>query len=110
MMKAEKSHTILVPWDSWLYLENKSYLERCGKYHTERQVERLKRNFAFFAFHDGMKQICDYDFGGAVGEPEKSWEEHRWTRWSCDDMKKILEEAGLSWKDGEDIEHISVYI
>ena len=57
-----------------------------------------------------MKQICDYDFGGAVGEPEKSWEEHRWTRWSCDDMKKMLEEAGLSWKDGEDIEHISVYI
>lgn len=29
MMKEKKSPTIFVPWESWLYLEERSYKERC---------------------------------------------------------------------------------
>lgn len=107
-MQVRTVNTILLPWESWLYLENKSFQERCGKCHTKLHVEKMKRNFDFFAIYDGMKQIGDYDFGGATGNYEKSWEEHRWTRWSCEDMKRYLDEAGLPWKEGEQVERISV--
>lgn len=48
------------------------------------------------------------DLGGCNGVPENAWEEHRWTTWSIEDMKNILNEAGLSWKNGEEVEYISV--
>ncbi len=48
------------------------------------------------------------DLGGCKGDPENAWEEHRWTTWSVEDMKNILNEAGLLWKDGEEKEYISV--
>ena len=110
MMKAKKSPRILVPWESWLYLEERSYKERCGRKHTEKSLERMKRNFNSLAHYKGMKQLMDKDFGGAIGKPENSWEEHRWTGWSCEDMKKMLDEAGLPWEPGEEIEYISVSI
>ena len=107
-MKVRVYNSIFVPWESWCYLEEMSYFQRCGKHHTEKHWERFKRAFDQFAFYDGMKQICDYDFGGASGKPERSYEEGRWTRWSCEDMKKFLDEAGLPWKQGESEERISV--
>lgn len=82
-MKIRILNSMQVPWESWWHLENLSYFQRCGKYHTEEQKERMKRNFEQFAFYDGMKQICDYDQGGAIGDPERSYEEGRWTSWSC---------------------------
>lgn len=105
-MKIRIFNSIQVPWESWWHLENLSYFQRCGKYHTEEQKERMKRNFEQFAFYDGMKQICDYDQGGAIGDPERSYEEGRWVSWSCEDMKKILNEADLPWKEGEPEERI----
>lgn len=103
-----KAHTILVSWESWLYLEEKSYVERSGKKHTEYSLERMKREFKRFAYYDGMKQLKDGDFGGAIGKPENSWEERRWTSWTCEDMKRILDDAGLPWKQGEDTTYIAV--
>ncbi len=88
-MKVRVYNSILVPWESWCYLEEMSYFQRCGKHHTEKHWERFKRAFDQFAFYDGMKQI-------------------RWTRWSCQDMKKFLDEAGLPLKQWESEERISV--
>lgn len=107
-MRKHIYNSILVPWESWWHLESVSYFQRCGKDHTEKQKERAERNFECFAIHDGMKQICDYDFGGATGEPERSYEEGRWTSWNCEDMKKILDEAGFPWKQGDPSERISI--
>lgn len=39
---------------------------------------------------------------------KNSWEEHRWTSWSCKDMKEMLDEVGLPWKDGGSVNYISV--
>ena len=110
MMKVKKSPTILVPWESWLYLEERSYKERIGVKNNEYSLERMKRNFDRLSDYNGMKQLMDNDFGGAVGNPEKTREEYRWTSWSCEDMKKMLDEAGLPWEQGEEVEYISVDI
>ncbi|MFR8549533.1 MAG: hypothetical protein ACLVDG_00610 [Coprococcus sp.] len=102
------ANTILVPWESWWFLEEKSFQERCGKSHSEYSKKKLRSNFNQFVDSDGFKRLKDHDFGGAVGKPENSWEEHRWTSWSCKDMKKMLDEAGLPWKDGGSVNYISV--
>lgn len=107
MMQTRKANTILLPLESFLYLQDKSYFERCGKHHTEKQIERLIRNFENFA-HIGYKQLKDGDLGGCNGKPENGWEERRWTSWSCEDMKQILTEVGLPYKDGEETEYIAV--
>lgn len=109
-MKRSVVNSILVSRESWWKLEDISYYQRCGEHHTEEHKERMKRGFEQFAIYDGMKKICDYDFGGAVGAPEKSWEEGRWTRWSCEDMKKILDEVGLPWKPGTPTEKMSIFL
>lgn len=44
-MKIRILNSIQVPWESWWHLESLSYFQRCGKYHTEEQKERMKRNF-----------------------------------------------------------------
>lgn len=104
---ARKSSTILLPPDSFLFLQDKSFYERCGKHYSEKQMQRLTRNFEQFG-HGGYKQLKSGDLGGCNGVPENAWEEHRWTTWSIEDMKNILNEAGFSWKDGEEVEYISV--
>lgn len=107
-MKKCMRNSILVPWESWWHLEDTSSCQRSGQQHTEEQKEKMKRHFEDFAIYDGMKKILDYDFGGAVGNPERSYEEGRWTRWNCEDMKKILDEVGLPWRQGDLTEIINV--
>ena len=102
-----KSPTILVPLDSFLFLQDKSYTGRASRHHSEKQMQRLTRNFEQFSY-GGYKQLMSGDLGGCNGVPENAWEEHRWTTWSIEDMKNILNEAGLSWKNGEEVEYISV--
>lgn len=101
-----KSPTILVPLESFLYLKEKSYIERCGKHHTEKMKQRLIRNFETFS-HNGMKQLVNGDLGGCNGEPENSFEEGRWISWSVDHMAEILDKAGLPFKRGESVEYIA---
>lgn len=102
-----KSQTVLVPLESFLYLQDKQRFERSGKHSTEKSIEKLKRNFEQFSY-DGYKQIMNGDLGGCKGKPENAWEEHRWTSWSVENVKSMLDEAGLSWKDGEETEYIEL--
>lgn len=104
-MKVRKANTILVTWESYLYLQEKEYLERWGKRRNEKQIQRLRNNFDSFAYN-GYKQLMDGDLGGCNGHWENAWEERRWTSWSCEDMKRILNEAGLPYKDGKPTEYI----
>ena len=104
-MEVRKSPTILVPLESFLFLQDKVSVERLGKHHSEKKIERLTNNFEEFSY-EGYKQLMNGDLGGCNGKPEKAWEERRWTSWSTEDMKRILNEAGLPWKDGEEQEYI----
>ena len=107
MMQTKKANTILLPLESYLYLQDKSHLERCGKHGSEKRIERLKKNFKEFSYN-GYKQLMDGDLGGCVGNWENGYEEGRWTSWSCEDMKRILDEANLPYKDGKETEYIMV--
>ncbi len=106
-MKVRKANTILLPLESYLYLQDKEYFERCGRHKSDKMIAKLTQNFNQFQ-HNGYKRLMDGDLGGCVGKPENSYEEGRWTSWSCEDMKRILDEAGLPYKDGEETEYIAV--
>lgn len=106
-MKITKEKTLLVPVESWWYLNNKCHEERIGKPLTEEQKER-QINHAFRSGELKYKEICNGDFGGCIGNPENAFEEGRWKNWSIDDMKQMLDEAGLSYKDGEEKDFIHV--
>ena len=102
-------NTILLPLESVLYLHEEMHRQRSesGKPLSEKSIERLKRNFEYFA-HEGFKEIHDGDFGGCIGNPHNGWEEHRWTSWSVKTMAKMLDEKGLPYKFGEPTEIISL--
>ena len=108
-MKVRKANTILLPLESYLYLQDKSYFERTGKHNTDKMIERLTCTFNQLQCN-GHKRLKDGDLGGCVGKPENSYEEGRWTSWSCSEMKRILDEEGLPFKDGDEVEYISVSI
>lgn len=107
---ARMTNTMLVTWDSWVYLQNKMHEERSvtGKPLSEKSIARLRRGFEVSS-RNGWRQICDYDFGGCNGSPVNAWEERRWTSWSVEDMARILDDAGLPHKESDPIEVIDVY-
>jgi len=73
----------------------------------EKGRKMLERNFERFE-KNGAKEIMDYDLGGCRGPVKNGFEEGRWTSWSCEDMKRILDSKGLSYKDGSETEYIAV--
>lgn len=104
-MQVRKSSTILVQLESYLFLQDKQNFERSGRHDSKEIAMRRTRNFEVFSY-EGYKQIMDGDLGGCNGNPENAWEERRWTSWSVEDLKRILNEAGLPWKAGEEQEYI----
>lgn len=94
-----KKNSILVPVESWMYLKERQYRERTGKELSEKSREVSLRDFNRFN-KNGMKQLLDGDCGGCNGPVENAFEERRWTSWSANDMKRILDEANLPYEDG----------
>ena len=101
-----KKKSIVIPLESRLYLEDQLHLQRGGKHTSPITIERL----TFQAERDNNKFILTSgDLGGAIGDPKNSYEEGRWTSWSVDEMKEMLDKAGLPYKDGDPVEEISIY-
>lgn len=104
-----KKRTIRVTLESWLYLHEIMRNQRIGDHLSERTIERLTKEYNNHYKEKGHLLI-DGDLGGAIGKPENSYEEHRWTNWSIEDMKEMLDKAGLPYTDGEDIDEMNIYI
>lgn len=104
-----KKRTLLVPLESLLYLEDQCHLQRGGHHTTEKTIERLTREMEKPHNKNGY-MLFDGSFGGAVGDPKNSYEEGRWTSWSIDTVKEMLDKQGLPYQDGEDIDVINVNI
>ena len=98
-MKVKRLNVILLPWESYSYLRQKMCYDRLGKFRTESQMERLKLDFEKCS-NDGFKKIMDGDMGGS--------NKGKWTSWSCDDMKVILDEVNLTYLDGGKAEVIKL--
>lgn len=91
-MKKAKLNTIKVNKESYMYLQKRHYTERIGKDLNEKALRRYERSFDNFQYN-GYKELYDGDLGGAING--------KWTSWSCNDMKSILDEQGLSYIVGE---------
>ena len=104
-----KKRTLIVPLESLLYLDDQCHLQRGGHHTSEKGIERLKKVMQREYNKNGY-QILEYGFGGAIGDPKNSYEEGRWTYWTIEQMKEMLDSQNLPYKDGEEIEVINVNI
>lgn len=100
-------HCIGLPKESWLYLRERQRVERCG---TDRLKELRQKWEAEFTkkLENGFRRVCDGDFGGCIGPIENGWEQGRWTSWTCENMKKMLDEQGLPWVQMDNTEEIAI--
>lgn len=94
-----KRKTIGLSKEAFMYLQDRCRYERCGDHLSEKFKERLEKSFDQFAYK-GYKEYYDGDLGGAVNG--------RWTSWSCDQVKKMLDESGLDYIEGEEKESIEI--
>ena len=104
-----KKNSIRVNLEAWLYLQDTCHNQRVGGHLTEKTISRLTRSYEDWYKEKG-KTLIDGDLGGAIGDPKNSYEEGRWTSWSVADMKRLLDEAGLPYEDGDPVESINIYI
>ena len=102
-----KKRTLIVPLESVLYLSEECRRQRVGDHLSDKAKIMIEKNF--LKHKDGY-QVFDGSFGGAVGDPKNSYEEGRWTSWSIDTVKEMLDKQGLPYQDGEDIDTIDVNI
>ena len=102
-----KKKAIRVELEGYIYLQDQSSIQRSGRVHSESWRERIKQHYEWHDQKHGGHLLMDGDLGGAVGKPERSYEEGRWTSWSVDQMKKMLDEKGYKYIDVEDVDVIS---
>lgn len=94
-----KRKTMGLSKEAYLYLSERCRKERIGDSLSEHSKERLETNFDNFSYK-GYLEYYDGDLGGAVNG--------RWTSWSCDQVKKMLDEQGLGYIEGEEKESIEI--
>jgi len=108
--KRKTLNAIRVSLEGYLYLQEEGCYQRCGHYHSEKFIQRLTNQFNNRDAEHGGHMLMDGDLGGAVGDPKNSYEEGRWTDWSVEDMKRMLDAKGYSYKDEEPQDVIEVFI
>lgn len=106
-MKKQTLNSIRVPLESWIYLQDQQALQRGGRHLTENHLEHLKNEMRK-PYNKNGRQLMDGDLGGAIGEPKNSYEEGRWTSWSIEKMKQMLDEQNLPYIDAEMVEVINL--
>lgn len=99
IQRTVKRQTMGLSKEAYLYLQDRCRNERIGGHISDKYREKLERNFDQFAYK-GYKVYYDGDLGGA--------ENGRWTSWSCDKVKKMLDEQGLAYIDGGEQESIEI--
>lgn len=103
-----KSKSIRIPLESRLYLADQQTLQRGGHHISKSTIERIT-NESKRTYNKNGFVVMNGDFGGAVGKPENSYEEGRWTSWTIETMKEMLDKVKLPWYDNEDIECMDVH-
>lgn len=103
-----RKRAIKMPLESRLYLEDQLHLQRGGHHTSEKTIAYITR-LAERPYNKNGFVIMDGDLGGAIGNPLNSYEEGRWTSWTIEDMKRMLDEQGLPYFDEEPIDVIDVW-
>lgn len=105
-----KTKMLELPFESYEYLQRIGWEQRTDKPYLESFTEKHRHNFDYVTRGRHGYYAHDGAFGGCNGEKRNAWEEGRWTSWSVEDMKRILDKAGLPYKDAGETEVIDVYI
>ena len=88
-----KVKAIRVPLESYIYLQQENRIQRTGKELSEKVIERFKRSFETYN-KDGAL-LLNGSLGGAN-------EEGKWTSWTVEDMKDMLNKQNLPYENCEE--------
>lgn len=77
--------------ESYLYLQEQCKLQRLGEKLTDKQIERYTKNY-YKQFSGGI-YLTSGQLGGA--------KDNKWTSWTIEDMKTLLEKANLQYEYSE---------
>lgn len=89
--------SLKVNLESYLYLQEQCKLQRLGKKLTDNQIKRLTKNY-YSNYLNGIN-LTDGQLGGA--------KDNKWTSWTIEDMKDLLEKANLKYEYSE-VDEINV--
>lgn len=87
-----KTRVMRVPLDSWLYLMNKSFREVKGRDHSDEFIQQMKNEYEWHDKEHGGHMVFEYGYGN----------------WSIEEMKRILDEQGLTYTEVEPVEEIEI--
>lgn len=89
-MRERTSEAILISKESWIYLRQESRKKRgC----SELTSDQLEKQWGRIEKVNSMKLCDDLSFGGGDGNYYG-----KWTSWSVDTLKTMLDEKGLYWE------------
>lgn len=103
-MKEKTRNTLIISKEAYFFLEDESRKQRGCKPLGDEQKERIYRRYVRKT-PDGRMIVNDDSLGGGDGTYNGKW----WS-WSVDDLKRMLDEKGFSYEDGETEKYIPVYI
>lgn len=89
--------SLKVNLESYLYLQEQCKLQRLGEKLTDNQIKRLTKNY-YSNYLNGIN-LTDGQLGGA--------KDNKWTSWTIEDMKDLLEKANLKYEYSE-VDEINV--
>ncbi len=89
--------SLKVDLEGYLYLQEQCRLQRLGEKLTDNQIKRLTRNY-YNNYPNGVN-LTNGQLGGA--------KDNKWISWTIEDMKNLLDKAGLQYELSE-VDEINV--
>lgn len=99
MIKVHVSKSIWIGENAYMYLNRIQRQQRGCKPLTEKSEKRLWGRINKW---DDKYQVTDNSFGGGDGTYNGKW----WA-WDIKTVKAMLDDAGFTYDDGEDVEYIN---
>ena len=100
-----KLETIYIPKEAYFKLTNRSRLERGCKPLEEESLEKRWQRIPALRKDGDFIRVDNDSLGGGDGTYYG-----KWTSWDVPTLKRMVEEMGYTWKQGEEIEVLPVYI
>lgn len=97
------TETIWISREAYMYLDRESRKQRGCKELSPEGEERLWRRLSRYNVKDGKIRVDDNSLCGGDGTYDGMW----WS-WKVSTLKKMLDEAGFTYKDGDKIRYINL--
>lgn len=100
-----KQETIYIPKEAYFKLRNRQRVERGGEPLDDEILERSWARMPDSRKDGDMIRVDGDSLGGGDGTYNG-----KWTSWDVPTLKRMVEEMGYTWKQGEEIEFCPAYI